>query len=321
MSGPDTQTPGDRIDARERALARFAAARGSANDGQTPSPDEAPHLEHIADVWQGLDSMADNPALLEMRAQARARFAAQADAAPRRGWQMGRFAALAASLVAVVGLGWVWRQGQSAQPVAAPAPAEQVIANGHQLPRDVQLADGTRVTLDSQTQLHVADGGRSVRLDYGRAFFAVHHDAPHPFAVRVGDMTVHDVGTRFEVRQEPGAISVTLVEGKVRVARSGAAADMVPGTRLTLQNGHMAVETLDAAHQTMWQSGMISAEDVPVRDIVAQLNRYLARPLVITDPAVADLKISGEFRLDDPQGFASAIAAMGKGGIAISPAP
>jgi transmembrane sensor len=308
-------------DARERALARFAAMQGGANDGTPPAPDEAAHLEQMDEVWRGLDAMADNPALLEMRAQARARFDRH-PAAPRHGWRVASVAALAASLVAVVGLGWAYRQGQSLplQPSGG-APTEQVIANGRQLPRAVQLADGTSVTLDSQTRLRVASGGRAVRLEYGRAFFAVHHDAAHPFAVQVGDMTVNDIGTRFEVRQEPGATSVTLLEGKVRVVRSGETTDMVPGTRLMLRGGHVAVAPLDAAHQTVWQSGMISAEDSPVRDIVAQFNRYLARPLVITDPAVGALKISGEFRLDDPQGFVNAIAAMGKGGITISPTP
>jgi ferric-dicitrate binding protein FerR (iron transport regulator) len=32
-------------------------------------------------------------------------------------------------------------------------------------------------------------------------------------------MVVSDIGTQFEVRREEGTIAVTLVEGKVRVAR------------------------------------------------------------------------------------------------------
>jgi len=303
-------------DARERALARFAAIQGGANDGTPPAPDEAAHLERMDEVWRGLDAVADNPALLAMRAQARARFDRQAapsqSVPPRHGWRVAGFAALAASLVAVVGLGWAYRQGQAlpAHPSGV-APAEQVLVNGRQLPRAVQLADGTSITLDSQTQLHVANGGRSVRLDYGRAFFAVHHDAAHPFSVQVGDMTVKDLVTRFEVRQEPRAMSVTLVEGKVQVTRSGTVTNMIPGTRLTLQGRDLVVEPVDTAHRPLWQAGMISADNLPVRDIVAQFNRYRTDPLVVADTSVGALRISGEFRLDDPQGLAEALRAMG----------
>jgi transmembrane sensor len=186
----------------------------------------------------------------------------------------------------------------------------QIIANGQHLPRDVDLADGTRITLDSHTQIHVSRDGRLARLDYGRAFFNVHHDEAHPFAVKVGDMVVSDIGTHFEIRQAGDVTAVTLVEGKVRVTRGNASTDMNPGSRLTLSGGQQTVSTLDAGRQTLWQSGMVSADDVPVAEIVAQYNRYLARPIVLKDPALGALRISGEFRLDDPQGFLDTVAAL-----------
>jgi transmembrane sensor len=214
--------------------------------------------------------------------------------------------ALAASLVAVVALGMVWHP---ARPVVS-SDDGQIIANGQHLPRDVDLADGTRITLDSHTQIHVSRDGRLARLDYGRAFFNVHHDEAHPFAVKVGDMVVSDIGTHFEIRQAGDVTAVTLVEGKVRVTRGNASTDMNPGSRLTLSGGQQTVSTLDAGRQTLWQSGMVSADDVPVAEIVAQYNRYLAGPIVLKDPALGALRISGEFRLDDPQGFLDTVAAL-----------
>jgi transmembrane sensor len=293
VSGPD--------DRDKRAAARFAATRHEGGDWSAPSPQDAADMGEVAGLWRDLDGVADNPAVLAMRQQALARLEASAPRARRWPWPV--LAGVAASLAVVV--------AHRPAPPAAPVSAGQVIANGQNFPREVALADGTRVTLDSRTQMHVSGGGRQVRLDYGRAFFNVRHDAAHPFAVQVADMTVQDIGTRFEVRQEQGTTSVTLVEGKVRALRGGHAMDMAPGGRLTLRGGQWALETLDAAHQTAWQSGMISADDRPVGEVVAQFNRYRSRPLIIRDRAAQAVRVSGEFRLDDPQGFVEALSAMG----------
>jgi transmembrane sensor len=279
---------------RDEAITRFAKARGKGQAG----------TDEVGALWRDLDQVAEHPAIRTMRQQALERLDAPK---ARPAWRLPAMAALAATLVVAVGLGLSWH---AAPPVVPPEP-EQVLSNGQQMPREVALADGTHITLDSHTQMHLAANGRQVRLDYGRAFFNVRHDEARPFSVSTGDMTVNDIGTRFEVRREESAIAVTLVEGKVRVARGGVSTDMVPGSRLTLKDGRQSVVMLDAGRKTLWQSGMISADDVPVRDIVAQYNRYLAHPLVLRDPAMGALRISGEFRLDDPQGFLDAMTAMG----------
>jgi len=292
---------------QDRAIARFAAAPG-ADASATDTPADAAAFKQVSEVWHDLDGVAEHPAVKAMREQALARLEAQdpeESAAPSR-WRVPVMASLAATLVAVVALGLIWRPAQP----AAPVDDGQVIANGQSLPRDVDLADGTRITLDSHTQLHVSHDGRLARLDYGRAFFNVHHDDAHPFAVKVGDMVVSDIGTHFEIGQAGETTTVTLVEGKVRVIRAGLSTDLNPGNQLRLSHEQQTVATLDAGRQTLWQSGMISADDVPVAQIVAQYNRYLAQPLRLKDPAMGSLRISGEFRLDDPQGFLDAVAAM-----------
>lgn len=158
-------------------------------------------------------------------------------------------------------------------------------------------------------------------LDRGRAFFQVKHDAAHPFRVQAGGATVTDIGTGFEVALLPGGAGVSLVEGRVRVTspQLADAFEMRPGTRLTLSDGQWRVADETAARQAEWRSGIISVDDRPVGDVVTELNRYLARPLVVRDGAAAKVRVSGVFRLDDPQGFLAALAAMGKGSLVESP--
>ncbi|MDE1916992.1 MAG: FecR domain-containing protein [Sphingomonadales bacterium] len=305
----DPQQPG----AHDGAIARFAAARGDdAIAPAPPTPEDAAAVQEISQVWRDLDAVAEHPAIRAMRAEALARLEAQGpvDAPSPPLWRMSMMAALAATVVVAVGLGLAEHTAPT-----LPAPDDgQMIANGQSLPRTVDLADGTRITLDSHTQLHVSRDGRLARLDYGRAFFSVHHDEAHPFAVKVADMVVSDIGTHFEIGQTGGTTTVTLVEGKVRVARGAVATDLVPGHRLTLSSGKLAMTALDAGRQTLWQAGMISADDVPVATIVASYNRYLSKPMVLKNPALGAMRISGEFRLDDPQGFLAAVTAMGRYG-------
>lgn len=82
------------------------------------------------------------------------------------------------------------------------------------------LADGTRVWLNSESELHfpLQFGGeqRIVQLT-GEAYFEVAKDAAHPFVVEVCDSKIQVLGTGFNVRSysEEGQIVTTLVEGAV----------------------------------------------------------------------------------------------------------
>lgn len=69
--------------------------------------------------------------------------------------------------------------------------------------REVTLADGSRVVLDTATRLETAYGNteRHLNLPSGRARFDVSHGDPRPFIVDAGGLEVHATGTRFDVRR------------------------------------------------------------------------------------------------------------------------
>src|ERR1700722_18020756 len=89
----------------------------------------------------------------------------------------------------------------------------------------VPLADGSHITLNTATQVHVelTPQERRIRLDDGEAFFEVAHDASRPFVVQVGNKRVIAVGTKFSVRRVGDDIRVVVTEGKVRVDSGSAA--------------------------------------------------------------------------------------------------
>ena len=123
--------------------------------------------------------------------------------------------------------------------------------------QQVMLSDGTRLSLNTSTQLRVEMDGdsRSVHVESGEALFEVAKDPRRPFVVHVAGSEVLAVGTVFSVRVgvRPGgesaspAIAVTLIEGKVTVRRAelersrGIAPAkpvlMQPGERVRLSGG------------------------------------------------------------------------------------
>jgi transmembrane sensor len=187
--------------------------------------------------------------------------------------------------------------------------------------RSVTLADGSHLSLDSDTQVSVYFGAsfRRVRLERGRSHFDVAHDARRPFTVSAGAETVVAVGTSFDVERLPTAVLVTLIEGRVIVRHVGAtprnaaaAASEVPlalhaGEQLiATPNVRPAVAAADLRTELAWESGHLVFRDETLGNAVARVNRYTDRNILI-EPAVADIRVSGVFNAGDVDSFVSAV--------------
>jgi len=85
--------------------------------------------------------------------------------------------------------------------------------------RIVTLADGSRVQLDSSTELRVRFSAqqRELSLTRGQARFDVAHDFRRPFSVGANGRTVVATGTAFNVDVLGDDLLVTLIEGRVVV--------------------------------------------------------------------------------------------------------
>ncbi|WP_343528015.1 FecR domain-containing protein [Sphingomonas sp.] len=315
MSAGDFDDAPDGAEGRD-AIGRFASTRHADGDWAPPRPEDAAELAEVAAFWQSLDGIAQDPAVLAMRADARARIAP----APHSRGRYAMVAVASAVVLATVGtlsVGWRYMHPGAPAPALAQADRGRTIDNAHGQPRTIALADGSRVTLDTETRLRIYDamGTRHAALERGRAFFAVRHDPRRPFQVDIGSARITDIGTAFEVSMIGDAPSVTLVEGAVRAEAPGIKAlDMTPGSRLLLRASGWTLLQDDVRRRTEWRDAMISVDNRPLGEVVASLNRYLPHPLVVTDPDVAKVRISGTFQTDDPEAFAQAVTAMGYGG-------
>ena len=181
----------------------------------------------------------------------------------------------------------------------------------------VPMADGSKVTLNTDSQIHIAltNSERDVELSHGEAFFEVSKDPTRPFVVRVGNRRVVAVGTKFSVRRDGNDLEV-VTEGKVRVeggssrlsSPTGGSGDvyLTPGSIARLDESGVLVQrkTLpEVEEQLSWRTGVLVFRNQSLQEAIAEFNRYNVRKIVIQDPAVASLKIEGNFRATNAEAF------------------
>ncbi|WP_083942745.1 FecR family protein [Sphingomonas soli] len=246
-------------------------------------------------------------------------------ASPVRRAMPMRYAALAASLIAVIALSALFWLSPSGTPTVPQVAAREFVSPVGEI-RRVTLEDGSVVTLDTGTRLEVAftSAERRLRLLAGRARFEVAHDSARAFVVMAGEGEVVATGTVFDVSLVGPRPRVRLIEGSVEV-RSRAAnaspkpvARLVPGQAITLGTPQVTPSPAPPAEER-WVSGMLSFDGTPLADAIAEANRYSERRILLGDPALGTLRVTGAFKAGDQVAIAGALAASF--GLRVVPGP
>lgn len=179
--------------------------------------------------------------------------------------------------------------------------------------REFTLADGTRVALNSHSALSVAysDAQRRVNLLAGEAYFQVARNPARPFVVATAHGNAQVTGTAFNVYAQAQRTTVTVSEGRVKVYNPED-----PSRSLELTADQQAssdgrslspVAVVDAQQTSAWRSGLLIFNMQPLATVVDELNRHLAGRILITDPRIRELVVSGAFDLSSPQDVLTAI--------------
>jgi len=176
--------------------------------------------------------------------------------------------------------------------------------------RDLRLADGTRMWLNTATALDVAfsETARMLHLRTGEVLVEPAADA-RPLTLATAHGRLQPLGTRFNVRLRESATELAVLSGRVR-ARPAAGAGRVieAGTQCRLTRaGVDAVQPLQHA-PAAWTRGVLIAEEMPLGEVVAELARHRHGHLGC-EAAVADLRVVGTFPLSDTDRALEALAA------------
>lgn len=260
-------------------------------------------------AWDLLASVQDHPQVQE--------WLKEAEASPRRFNRV--WAAAAAVVVLAIGLSagsWLLHfSGTHYQ--------TQV---GEQ--RDVILPDGSKVTLNTDTVLAVrySEKRRYIVLKRGEALFAVKHDTHRPFDVAAGNTLTRALGTEFNVDMRSSKVTVSVLEGVVRVAAANVAnsgtdgidksgdaggmglrpvAALAKGQALEFhtQDWRVLEEKADLRRIDAWRTRRLEFSDTPLSEAVEEFNRYSTTRVTLGTPELGTVRVSGVFRIGDADGF------------------
>ncbi|MDN3516657.1 FecR domain-containing protein [Aquisalimonas lutea] len=162
--------------------------------------------------------------------------------------------------------------------------------------RDVRLADGTRVWLNTDTALDVTYTREARRLELHRGEVVLEttpDERPLTLATTHGDL--RPLGTRFGARLQSGHTLAYVERGAVEAHPvRGGAARLGAGRMATLDSGGVGTAQPLPSGRGAWTDGLLIANGDPLGDVLAELARYRTGYLGWSD-AVADIRVIGTY--------------------------
>ncbi len=171
-----------------------------------------------------------------------------------------------------------------------------------------RLDDGSVVQLNTRSDLRVrySQEQRRVEVVAGEAFFSVQKNEARPFVVVVDGYEVTAVGTAFNVYRQPEALVVTVSEGIVDLVSTADRARPVrveAGQQATVSGGRAVLASgPELAEKALaWRQSRLVCVGEPLRNVVAEINRYNERKLIVKDAQLSARRISGVFGVHNPE--------------------
>lgn len=169
------------------------------------------------------------------------------------------------------------------------------------------LPDGSKVILNADSKLKYPENfnvtKRTVYLE-GEAYFEVHHNINKPFIVSTGNLTTTDLGTKFNVSAYPedNAISVSLVEGKIKVSRdeNGRTDNLVvlkPEEQILYNklDNKGTLGIFDSVEAIGWMDKTYKFNNETLSKVLPKLERAFGAKLKFTDKQFLAQKITAKF--------------------------
>lgn len=190
-----------------------------------------------------------------------------------------------------------------------PTPVYQEIKAAYGTQSKVELADGTKVYLNSGSKLVFPltfnnQEQRNVTL-IGEGYFEVTKNKEQPFVVKANQLNIRVLGTKFNVEayDDNSSVSVALVEGSVELLDNSGKYAITP---MTLEPNQVA--TLDAVNQTLtktdaadlnkytaWINGRIVFFGDPIQTVVKKLSKWYNVDIIISDKRLENYRFTGTF--------------------------
>ncbi len=178
--------------------------------------------------------------------------------------------------------------------------ADERTAPGEQ--RDLELPDHTKVRLNSRSALDIEFNAKQRRifLRSGEILVETAHGDARPFMVATDDGELRALGTRFLVRHEAEGTRLIVLQSAVAAHPAQADEELIikEGQQVFMAANALSEVRTAPATADAWTHGMLVVENMRLADLLEQLGDY-RQGFLNADPAVADLRISGSFPLQN----------------------
>lgn len=179
--------------------------------------------------------------------------------------------------------------------------------------RAIVLADGSNLHLSGGSRLSVrmTPWAREVRMETGEAYFDVAHERFRSFSVDAGSASITVLGTAFDVdMMAEGTREVRVYRGFVKVEARGTRWRLPAGSGLSVsKDGVQRFDNVQGARPG-WIDGWFDAQDTALARLLDRINRTSDRPVVLADPMLGALRVTGRFRTGETRELLKTLAAV-----------
>ena len=185
--------------------------------------------------------------------------------------------------------------------------------------QNIKLEDGSTIFLGAESTMSVlfSSEKRIIVLDKGQAFFDIAKNPAQPLVVIAGRGSIRVIGTLFSVKRDLERVKVTVLTGLVEVTKFENNASVVDaGTGggaisanqsmqgiILLREGEAVtygermqlntVQPVDIELATSRKKGQLKYINEPLKYVIAEVNRYYNRQIVIRDQNLENLGFTG----------------------------
>jgi transmembrane sensor len=256
------------------------------------SPVHAAAFDQASKTWQAVDPTRH--AVIRLAAANRAAISVQRPVG-RRAF-LG--AALAASAAGAAVL--VVRPPLDLWPSLAELGADYRTETGEQ--RQVTLADSVSIDMNTRTSIALRssnDTADRIELIAGEAMVSTRKTSG-PITVLAADGRIIATDARLNIRCDDQDVSVTCLQGDVRVERQSVVLPLPAGQQVVYsKRGIGAPVMIDSMTVMAWKDGVVIFDATPITDVVAEVNRYRRGRIILTSSALGRERFNARFRIEN----------------------
>lgn len=188
---------------------------------------------------------------------------------------------------------------------------------------EIRLPDGTKIKLNagSIATLEYTSKIRKLELAAGEVYVEVAHETDRPFVVATGDRFIRAIGTAFNVEiMESQDVALIVVDGRVVIGSVDEQRNYLSGNTQTtviafgqqaiLSKGKdiiLAMSKSEIEQALAWKKDALVFDGQTLEQVLIELNRYTEQRIELENQDLADVKITGYFKVNNIEAFFSAI--------------